>query len=310
MASPLRLAGGVYDHSGLPEAHGAMEVVRSCNVCQSNHLQMVDAQYNLCRCEECGYVFDSPRPTAVEVARFYSKPAKYDSWLKEEKARDALWRRRLTNLLLHKAEGNLLDVGAGIGQFLHHARPYFTEVTGIEVSESAVRIAREKYGIDLLAGQIEELDIAPGSFDNITLFHVLEHVPDPRRLIHLCCDLLRPRGILAIAVPNDVLAWTSWVKKLGRRLGLRAFQKFSPVLGIARAGESREIHLSHFTPAVLHKVLKDSGFAIVEESLDPYYAAGGMRFILDGIYYRLHQIIYSTMKANYYDTIWMIVRKP
>jgi SAM-dependent methyltransferase len=255
-------------------------------------------------------MFDSPRPTRIEVAKFYSHPAKYDSWLKEEKARDALWRRRLTKLLLHKARGNLLDVGAGIGQFLHHARPYFTEVTGTEVSESAVRIASEKYGIDLLAGQIEEMDIAPGSFDNITLFHVLEHVPDPRHLIHLCCDLLRPRGILAIAVPNDVLAWTAWVKKLGRRLGLRAFQKFSPVLGIARAGESREIHLSHFTPAVLHKLVQAADLKILEQSLDPYFASSGMHLIFDGLYYGLHRTLLSTGAMNRYDTIWMIARKP
>jgi 2-polyprenyl-3-methyl-5-hydroxy-6-metoxy-1,4-benzoquinol methylase len=309
VASPLHPAGTAYDDRRMLESKATMEVVRSCNICQSNSLLMVDAQYNLCRCEDCGYVFDSPRPTAVEVARFYSKPAKYDSWLKEERARDGLWRRRLNKLLPHKAEGNLLDIGAGVGQFLHHARPYFSEVTGTEVSESAVRIAREKYGIHLMAGQVEELNLPSASFDNITLFHVLEHVPDPARLIRKCRELLRPQCILAIAVPNDVSAWTSGIKKIGKRAGLRPFQKFSSALGIARAGESREIHLSHFTPAVLRKVLKDSGFAIVEESLDPYYVASGMRFILDGIYYRLHQIIYSTMKANYYDTIWMIARK-
>jgi hypothetical protein len=82
------------------------------------------------------------------------------------------------------------------------------------------------------------------------------------------------------------------------------------VLGIARAGESREIHLSHFMPTVLRKLVTNSGLEIVKESLDPCYAASGMRLILDSIYYRLHQSIYSMMKANYYETIWMIARKP
>lgn len=287
-----------------------MEVVLSCNVCRSDRIQNVDSEFNFCRCDSCGYVFDSPRPSVAEVAAFYSQPAKYDSWLKEEGARDALWRRRARKLLRHSAEGSLLDIGAGIGQFLHHARPLFTRVAGTEISESAVTIAREKYGIELCAGQAEELDLPLASIDNITLFHVLEHVSDPVRLIRRCRDLLRPQGVLAIAVPNDVWAWSSRIKKLGKRMGLGPFQKFSPVLGISRAGASREIHLSHFTPAVLRQLLEKSGLAVVEESLDPYYVSTGVRLLVDSIYYALHWALHAALKINYYDTIWMIARKP
>jgi SAM-dependent methyltransferase len=287
-----------------------LEVVQSCCVCQSERIEKVDPYYNLCQCESCGYVFDSPRPTAVAVSAFYSRPAQYDSWIEQERERDALWSRRLKKFLPHKSEGNLLDIGAGIGQFLHYARPFFTKVAGTEISESAVRIAKQKYGIDLRVGQIEEINLPLASFDNITLFHVLEHVPDPARLIGRCRELLRPRGVLVIAVPNDVQAWTSNIKKLGKRMGMKAFQKFSPVLGIARAGESREIHLSHFTPAVLRQLVKNTGLEIIEEDIDPYYVSSGVRLILDSTYYGLHQMIYSMMKANHYDTIWMVARKP
>jgi 2-polyprenyl-3-methyl-5-hydroxy-6-metoxy-1,4-benzoquinol methylase len=293
-----------------PTESGATEVVPSCNVCQSDRIQKVDPQYNFCRCDSCGYVFDSPRPSIAEITAYYSQPAHYDSWLQEEHRRDALWRRRLKKFLPHRAKGNLLDIGAGIGQFLHHAQPLFTQVAGTEVSESAVRIAKKKYGMDLYTGQAEELDLPLSSFDNITLFHVLEHVSDPARLIRRCLELLRPQGVLAIAVPNDVLAWTSKVKRLGKRMNLGPFQKFSPVLGIARAGESREIHLSHFTSAVLRQLIKNSGLRIVEESLDPYYVSNGARFMLDSVYYALHRTLYSVFKVNYYDTIWMIARKP
>jgi len=293
----------------IAEEKSDMEVVLSCNVCRSGRIQKVDSEFNFCRCDSCGYVFDSPRPSFAQVSEFYSQMGKYDTWLKEKRARDMLWKRRLKKLLPRSAGGSLLDIGAGIGQFLHHAQPMFTSVVGTEVSESAVAIAKQKYGLALLAGQVEEFDLPPDDFDIITLFHVLEHVPDPRMLIDRCQAILKPSGMLLIAVPNDVLAWSSTIKKLGKRLLIRPFQKFSPVLGISRAGASREIHLSHFTPSVLRQLLESSGLHVVEESLDPYYVSSGVRLFLDSAYYALHRALHATLKINRYNTIWMVARK-
>jgi 2-polyprenyl-3-methyl-5-hydroxy-6-metoxy-1,4-benzoquinol methylase len=287
-----------------------MEVVRACNICRSDRIQKIDQDFNFCRCDSCGYVFDSPRPSFEEISAFYSQAGKYDVWLNEERARDVLWKRRLKMLLQHRPQGNLLDIGTGYGQFLHHARPFFSEVTGTEVSGSAIALAKEKYGLDLLAGQLEELDLSPRSFDTITLFHVLEHVPDPGKLVRQCQAMLRPQGMLIIAVPNDVLAWSSKIKKFGKRLNIQSFQKFSPKLGISRAGSSREIHLSHFTPLVLRRLLENSGLHVLEESLDPYYVSRGVRLFLDSAYYAAHRALHSALGINRYDTIWMVARKP
>src|SRR6185312_2914676 len=286
------------------------EIVLACNVCQSNHIQKVDPDFNFCRCDSCGYVFDSPRPSFAEISAFYSQAGKYDTWLKEERSRDRLWIRRLKKLLESGAKGRLLDIGTGYGQFLHLARALFDDVSGTEVSESAIVLAKEKYDLSLLAGQIEELDLPPQSFDTITLFHVLEHVPDPGKLVHRCHALLRAQGTLVIAVPNDVLAWTSKIKKIGKQFGLKRYQQFSAKLGISRAGSSPEIHLSHFTPSVLRRLLENSGLHDIEESLDPYYVSRGIRLFLDSAYYTVHRVLRATMKINRYDTIWMIARKP
>jgi len=287
-----------------------LEVVLACSICRSDRIQKIDSDFNFCRCDSCGYVFDSPRPSFAEISAFYSQAGKYDTWLDQEHARDMMWKRRLKMLARHTPKGRLLDVGTGYGQFLHHARPFFAEVTGTEVSESAVVLAKKKYGLSLLAGPVEALDLPPQSFDVITLFHVLEHVPDPDKLVNVCHALLRAQGILVIAVPNDVLAWTSKIKKLGKKLGLKSFQKFSPKLGISRAGTSREIHLSHFTPPVLRRLIEDAGLSMVEESLDPYYVSTGIRLFRDSAYYALHRVLHATLKINRYDTIWMVARKP
>jgi 2-polyprenyl-3-methyl-5-hydroxy-6-metoxy-1,4-benzoquinol methylase len=286
-----------------------METLESCMVCHGSRIETLDAEWHFCRCGACGYVFDSPRPTYDELVAFYSRPTKYDHWVREGKARDALWKRRLKMLLPHRQPGSLLDVGTGIGQFLHHAKPFFSQVRGTEVSESAIATAREKYGLLIDRGQVEEMNLPAASFDNLTLFHVLEHVPNPVKLVETCHRLLRPNGILVVAVPNDVLAWTSKLKKLGKRFGLKPFGKFSPILGISRAGLSREIHLSHFTPAVLRQLLLSNGFGVVAESIDPYYVARGPLALVHGIYYFLHKAMFDLFRANRYDTIWMIVRK-
>jgi 2-polyprenyl-3-methyl-5-hydroxy-6-metoxy-1,4-benzoquinol methylase len=286
------------------------EVVLACSICRSDRIQKIDSDFNFCRCDSCGYVFDSPRPSFAEISTFYSQAGKYDTWLNEERARDMLWKRRLKKLLRCGPKGRLLDIGTGYGQFLHHARPFFAEVTGTEVSESAVALAKEKYGLSLLAGQVEALDLPSQSFDTITVFHVLEHVRDPDKLVKVCHALLRAQGTLVIAVPNDVLAWTSKIKKIGKKLGLKSFQKFSPKLGISRTGTSREIHLSHFTPPVLRRLLEGCGLQVMEESLDPYYVSTGIRLFPDSAYYALHRVLHATLKINRYDTIWMVARKP
>jgi 2-polyprenyl-3-methyl-5-hydroxy-6-metoxy-1,4-benzoquinol methylase len=286
------------------------EVVLACNVCRSDRIQQIDSDFNFCRCDSCGFVFDSPRPSFAEISVFYSQAGKYDTWLNQEHARDMMWKRRLKKLSRYSFQGRLLDIGTGYGQFLHHAGPYFAEVNGTEVSEIAVGLAKEKYGLSLLAGQVEELGLPSQSFDTITLFHVLEHVPDPGKLVTVCHALLKAQGTLVIAVPNDVLAWNSKIKKTGRKLGFRSFQKFSPKLGISRAGTSREIHLSHFTSPVLRRLIEGCGLQVTEESLDPYYASTGIRLFLDSTYYALHRILHAALKINRYDTIWMVARKP
>src|SRR5262249_1396054 len=107
-----------------------VEKLESCMLCQSGRIESGDVDLHFCRCSACGYIFDSPRPTYDELVTFYSQPGKYDHWLRRERARAALWRSRLKKFLPHCVQGNLLDVGTGTGQFLHHAKRFFSRVHG------------------------------------------------------------------------------------------------------------------------------------------------------------------------------------
>src|SRR5262249_24452481 len=151
----------------------------------------------------------------------YSRHDKYDSWLAELDARERVWKQRFRILEQYKKPGSLLDVGTGIGQFLAVARSSFTEVLGTEVSTTAIQIARERYGLNVFQGSIEDLTRHSCLFDNITLFHVLEHVPDPRATLKTCCSLLSSNGILVIAVPNEISSLRVLTKRLLVKVGFR-----------------------------------------------------------------------------------------
>ncbi len=103
----------------------------------------------------------------------------------------------------HTRPGNLLDVGTGTGEFLYYARRRHSDVAGTEISSEAIRIGKERYGVHIFQGEVGALGLPSGSFDNVTLFHVLEHVQDPKALLQACHNLLPDAGVLLIAVPND-----------------------------------------------------------------------------------------------------------
>ena len=199
------------------------ERVAACDVCGAAAFSSVDAEANVVSCDACGYRFVNPRPSQSEIAAAYSDPHFYDGWIADDTGRHEMWRKRLALVRQHTqrpgpdlrpdsrqgsraglAHGTrLLDVGAGIGAFLAMAREQGWTVAGTEVSTSARNLARERYGLDLLFGQAEDLPLPSQAFDVVTLWHVLEHVPSPARLLRACAQALVPGGFLVVAVPND-----------------------------------------------------------------------------------------------------------
>jgi 2-polyprenyl-3-methyl-5-hydroxy-6-metoxy-1,4-benzoquinol methylase len=311
------VAGSCYDEPNFrardqPPPVMKTELLEQCNVCAGTRLEVVDRDCNIMRCPACGYIFDNPRPTTEELVEFYSRPTQYDSWLGEIAARDRLWKRRLNKLRSTRKPGSLLDVGAGIGQFLAWARACYHEVYGTEVSRTAVQIAKEKYDLDLFHGTIEQLQDQGKLFDNVCLFHVLEHVPDPKSLLRICHSLLSENGILVIAVPNEVASF----RALTRR-GLLKFGLKKPPRRVGRFGlsmislepDSVEVHLSHFTPQVLRHLLTMTGFSIVKSTLDPHYVATGIQRMKADVYYTFCLAFHKLFQVNLFDTMLVIARK-
>ena len=96
----------------------------------------------------------------------------------------------------------LLDVGCGAGDLLSLMRRKGWDVEGQDIDAEATTNAVRKHDLKIHAVPLEDIPVEPGSFDAITMNHVIEHVIDPRRTLERCHALLRPGGILALATVN------------------------------------------------------------------------------------------------------------
>jgi SAM-dependent methyltransferase len=286
-----------------------VETLSQCGVCGSSRIVSVDPANRICECAHCGYVFDNPRPTFAKIAALYSRAEQYDPWLAEETARTHMWQRRLAIVRRYRSGGTLLDVGTGTGQFLAVARPYF-EARGTEISRSGARIAREEYGVKVAEGQIEDISF-DSKFDVITMFHVLEHVPNPSSTIKKCRELLKENGILVVAVPNEIGRPRSIVRRWCGSLGIERFRTpcYSGITKLRCDGSLNEIHLSHFTPAVLKGLLRMNGFATVSCTPDPYFVFRKEESEVGArTRYLFFLAISTVLGLNLYDTVLAVAR--
>lgn len=177
------------------------DYIHNCSVCYEERFRSFDRKLKLVTCIECGLVFVNPQPDDSELSDIYSHgyyDDRYPDW-KDETVRH---QKRLGGIEGLIGKGKLLDIGSGKGHFLALARENGWKTCGIEISHEGVRYARNRFGLDVFEGVIEDVDFPEASFDAICLWDVLEHMKTPRSSLNIIYDLLREGGILAITMPN------------------------------------------------------------------------------------------------------------
>jgi 2-polyprenyl-3-methyl-5-hydroxy-6-metoxy-1,4-benzoquinol methylase len=143
----------------------------------------------------------------------------------------------------------LLDIGFGDGRFLDDAKTLGWEVVGIDTDPEVVKKASLR-GLEVYAGGVDVLAGEDGSFDIITISHVIEHVHEPRSVLRSCYRLLKPGGRLWLETPN--------INSLGRS----RFQQNWRGLESPR-------HLTIFSHQSLRKVLESVGFSNIQDLPQP-----------------------------------------
>ena len=204
------------------------------------------------RCGGCGSSYLAARPDRSEIGAYY--PAEYmpHEWARQSNRR---WlsridyryglTKRCRAVMRHRAPGRILDVGCATGEFLALARELGWEPYGVDLSEHAVRYAREHWKLDVSVGELEDVACPDGFFDAITLWNVFEHLYDPLESIERMGRLLAPEGVVVLTLPN-----------LGS-LDLALF-------GSAWAGYDVPRHLHVFSLPALRQAFEDRGFELLE----------------------------------------------
>ncbi len=235
---------------------------KNCPVCGSENISeflktkdyfFTGEEYSLYKCSGCEIVFTNPRPGDDELWKYY-KTENYLSHNAKSLSPVSLLYRFVRNINVNKkyrlvtkyvSKGKILDIGSGTGELLKKFKDEGWDTKGIEPDNDARSFAKNEYSLDI--SDLDELEkLNNASFDVITMWHVLEHVPDPNQRIETVKRLLKPEGILVIAVPNidskDFLY----------------YKKFWAGLDVPR-------HLYHFSSNSISNLISKYGLKIVEE---------------------------------------------
>jgi len=241
--------------------HGAADVTR-CQLCGSERrsTRFVDGPFHVLGCSDCGLVYVTPRLQGEALDAVYDegywkssdpKARGYADYANAAHLYLKTFRRRMRfvrRFLPPKAR--ILDVGCAAGYFLRVVQGEGHDVFGVELSpaiakEAVQALGKERVHIGTLDHAVEAMDFQERSFDLVTLWDVIEHVPDPQSVLRRIRTLLKPGGRLLLETQNVA---SKWARMLGRRWHHYKHQE----------------HLYHFTPATIRRLLADTGFDVQE----------------------------------------------
>lgn len=195
------------------------------------------------KCRGCGLVYANPRESAELMAEIY-RDVEDDVYLEQKPAKDASYRWNIERLERYITGGRILDVGCGHGFFLSLLEPSRWERYGVEPTVAAARYGREKLGLDIRPVFLAENDLPREGLDVVTMFHVLEHVADPRRDLQYVYGLLKPGGYLYVEFPDVSSVFARWRKR--------------------RWWYVMRFHTYYFTRATATRLLAEAGFVPVD----------------------------------------------
>ncbi|MEJ5260484.1 MAG: class I SAM-dependent methyltransferase [Anaerohalosphaeraceae bacterium] len=241
--------------------------------------------FSLFHCLKCGAYFLFPRPDDRQLERYYDE-AYYGSQTTKflpavEKVLDFFrqGRARAVSRFV-RPPARVLDVGCGNGRFLGYLIERGYEGYGVELPGRAAQRAEQVSGIHLKIGTLEDGDFPKGFFDAVCLWHVFEHLPQPRKTLQTINSVLKPGGFLFLSMPN-IRSWQGRLFK-GRWLHLDPPR-----------------HLVFFSPEGLVRVLSEQGFRLCRKTtFSLEQNVFGIQQSLLNCICRKREILFEFLKGN------------
>ena len=240
--------------------------------------------FEIWQCDLCTARFTQNAPGKTEIEKYYrsenyishtdTKKGFINSLYHFVRKQTLASKTNLIKKFTKLSVGNILDVGAGTGAFLHTMKNTGWTVTGLEPDENARTNANNLYGISLQPSE-NLFELTAESYDAITLWHVLEHVHDLHEYLDQLKKLLKHNGCLFIAVPN----YTCFDEKI--------YKEFWAAYDVPR-------HLYHFSPTSITQLLLHHGLQLKE--IKPMW--------YDSFYVSMLSEKYRTGKNNFINACW------
>jgi len=254
----------------------------SCYLCGSRRINIkangrerihkLPGDFQIHECIDCGLIFTYPQLNWNDIKRYYP-----DTYIPHNIVHSSLLGRILDNhrhawmktlVKKYKQSGVLLDIGCGTGSFLNYiSLEHNWELIGIEPSKTAVNNAIIGENVRILNKKWEDMDFPDNSFDCITMWHVFEHISNPKECLLKIHNLLKPNGVLIMAMPNS------------KSFNARLFGKYWSGYDVPR-------HYFSYSPPTITRLLLDSKFEY--PNIHSYIGGFGafnisMSFLIDDI---------------------------
>ena len=244
----------------------------NCNLCgNSSHKVIFKARYDLekdkdyavkfrssgdellidqvVRCNNCGFIYVNPRLKSEIILDSYAA-GEDKVFVSQVNSRENTFRKYLKKIEKFRLPpGRILDIGTAGGSFLHTAKQRGWEVYGCEPNRWLCDWGNKHYGIKIMPGTVFEQNYDSAFFDVITLWDVLEHTPDPKKVLMECRRIIKKDGLLIVNYP-DIGSW------IARVMGRKWVFLLSG-------------HLFYFTYQTMKIILRDTGFSVLKA--DPHF---------------------------------------
>jgi 2-polyprenyl-3-methyl-5-hydroxy-6-metoxy-1,4-benzoquinol methylase len=273
----------------------AVNAMIKCSTCGHQnyltHLELRDyfltqEEFTIIKCVHCGLLTTFPQPLPSELYKYY-KSTQYLSHATHKKGFEFFLYNRIRSITLasklelirkHTFGNTLLDIGCATGVFLNYCRLHGYIAEGIEPNEKARNYAREELKLDVW--DVQYLSKLPyHKYDIITMWHVLEHVPDVNERMNTVRNLLKEDGTAFIALPNP------------NSYDANYYKEYWAAYDVPR-------HLYHFSIEAFSNLCKKNELQVVNI----------LPMIYDSFYISLLSERYKTGKGSYLNALYRGLR--